>query len=87
MTEVVPKIARARAAIDAAGLPVELEVDGGIDPRTAPVVAAAGARLLVAGSAIFGHEDAVGAARQIREAATAALSPGPVAGPVPGQGA
>jgi len=71
--EMVPKIARARAIIDSGDLPVELEVDGGIDRTTAPVVARAGARLLVAGSAIFGHDDPVAAAHEIREAATAAL--------------
>jgi ribulose-phosphate 3-epimerase len=74
MSEVVPKIARARQLIDEAGLGVELEVDGGIDVRTAPVVALAGARLLVAGSAIFDHEDAIAAARQVRRAATRALA-------------
>jgi ribulose-phosphate 3-epimerase len=77
MREVVPKIARARELIDRGGLDVELEVDGGIDPRTAPVVSLAGARLLVAGSAIFGEQDAVAAARALREAATAALADGP----------
>ena len=74
MSEVVPKIARAREVIDRAGLDVELEVDGGIDVRTAPVVALAGARLLVAGSAIFGREDARAAAHAVREAATRALA-------------
>jgi ribulose-phosphate 3-epimerase len=74
MNEVVPKIARARQAIDALGLPVELEVDGGIDAGTAPVVTRAGARLLVAGSAIFGHDDPVAAAREIRQAAGSVLS-------------
>jgi len=73
MGEVVPKISRARHASDAKGLDVELEVDGGIDARTAPVVAKAGARLLVAGNAIFGQDDPVMAAREIREAADAAL--------------
>ena len=74
MSEVVPKIARARELIDRAGLDVELEVDGGIDPRTAPVVSLAGARLLVAGSAIFGQQDAVAAAGAVRAAATRALA-------------
>ena len=73
MEEVLPKIARARRAIDAAGLAVELEVDGGVDVRTAPMVVEAGARLLVAGSAIFGHDDPVAAAREIRGAALAVL--------------
>ena len=74
MEEVVPKIERARQAIDALGVPVELEVDGGIDRRTAPIVVAAGARLLVAGSAIFGQDDPVAAARTIRDAGESALA-------------
>jgi ribulose-phosphate 3-epimerase len=73
MEEVVGKIARARQAIDERGLAVEIEVDGGIDPVTAPVVARAGARLLVAGSAIFGAPDRVEAARRIREAAASVI--------------
>ena len=71
MGEVLPKIARARQAIDSAGLSVELEVDGGIDAQTAPLVAEAGARLLVAGSAIFGQADPVAASQRIRESARA----------------
>jgi ribulose-phosphate 3-epimerase len=71
MREVLPKIARARQAIDSAGLSVELEVDGGIDAQTAPLVAEAGARLLVAGSAIFGQADPVAASQRIRESARA----------------
>jgi ribulose-phosphate 3-epimerase len=73
MSEIVPKIARARHLIDSAGLSVEVEVDGGIDEGTAPIVTEAGARLLVAGSAIFAQLDPVAAARRIREAALAAL--------------
>ena len=73
MEGVVPKIAAARKAIDKAGLPVVLEVDGGIDPHTAPLVTRAGARLLVAGNAIFGQADRVGAARAIRLAGAAAV--------------
>jgi ribulose-phosphate 3-epimerase len=48
-----------------------LEVDGGIDPETAPSVAAAGASLFVAGSAIFGSDDPASAYRAIAEAAGA----------------
>jgi ribulose-phosphate 3-epimerase len=69
MAEVVPKVRQAKAAIAGAGLPVAIQVDGGIDTDTAPVVAAAGAEVLVAGSAIFGHDDPVAAARAIRTAA------------------
>ena len=50
----VAKLARVRAAI---GEGPAIEVDGGIDPRTGPRCAAAGANLLVAGSAIFGGPD------------------------------
>jgi len=48
-----------------------LQVDGGIDPRTAPPCRAAGANLLVAGSAVFGSPDPAGAYRAIAEAAGA----------------
>jgi len=40
---------------------LDIEVDGGIDERTAPLVVAAGARLLVAGSSVFGHPGGVAA--------------------------
>jgi ribulose-phosphate 3-epimerase len=52
------KIARLRALLDAgAGAPVALEVDGGIDPTTAPLCRQTGTTLFVAGSAIFGAPD------------------------------
>ena len=38
---------------------VEIEVDGGIDADTAPLVVAAGATVLVAGNAVFGHKEGV----------------------------
>lgn len=50
---------------------VALEVDGGIDPRTAQPCRAAGANLFVAGSAVFGSSDPAGAYRAIAEAAGA----------------
>jgi ribulose-phosphate 3-epimerase len=50
----LPKLRALRSAIDARGLDVALEVDGGVAPATAAEVVAAGARVLVAGSAIFG---------------------------------
>ena len=50
---VLPKIKRLREQIDARGLPVEIEVDGGIDLATAPQAAAAGATVFVAASAVF----------------------------------
>ena len=69
MDEVVPKIRQSAEAIARAGLDVAIEVDGGIDERTAPIVVAAGATVLVAGNAIFGAEDPAAAARRIRQAA------------------
>ena len=72
MGEVVPKIATAAQAISEQGLDVVLEVDGGIDPATAPAVAGAGARMLVAGSAISGAPDPLEAAAAIRRAAAGA---------------
>src|SRR5207253_9077602 len=48
-----PKIAEARALIDGSGFDIELEVDGGIAPATIAGAAAAGADVLVAGSALF----------------------------------
>jgi ribulose-phosphate 3-epimerase len=49
---------------------IVLEVDGGIDATTAPQVVAAGATLLVAGSAVFGAPDPAQAYRDILDAAT-----------------
>ena len=74
MAEVVPKIAEVRAALDARGLGAELEVDGGIDEETAPVVVRAGARVLVAGSAVFGDDHPWEAVRRIRSAGERALA-------------
>lgn len=48
---------------------LEIEVDGGIDASTAPLVVAAGATVLVAGSSVFGHPGGVGAGiRALRDA-------------------
>jgi ribulose-phosphate 3-epimerase len=49
------KIAEARDLIEAKGLDTAIEVDGGISARTAPGAFAAGARFLVAGSAVLDH--------------------------------
>ena len=68
MDEVIPKIRRTADEIAHQGLDVALQVDGGIDERTAPLVTAAGATVLVAGSAIFGAESPPAAARKLREA-------------------
>ncbi len=66
----VDKIEQARKVLDDAGLATELEVDGGIGPDTAGSVAAAGAQVLVAGSAVYGNPTGIAAAiTGIREAA------------------
>jgi ribulose-phosphate 3-epimerase len=67
MPEVVPKIVAARAAIDRAGGGVDIEVDGGVNLDTVDEVMAAGADIIVAGSAIFDGVDAPAAARRMRE--------------------
>jgi len=68
---VLPKVRRVREMIDARNPSCELEVDGGIDERTTPRAVAAGARVLVAGSAIFGAKDGIARAMD-RIAASAA---------------
>ncbi|MCS6975838.1 MAG: ribulose-phosphate 3-epimerase [Gemmatales bacterium] len=55
----LPKIRRLRDWLDRARPNVELEVDGGIDAETAPKVIAAGARVLVAGTAVFRHPQGI----------------------------
>jgi ribulose-phosphate 3-epimerase len=57
ISSVVPKVAAIRRMIDERNLPIDLEIDGGITPETAPEVIAAGARVLVAGSAVFKETD------------------------------
>lgn len=70
---VLPKLRMLRAMIDATGRDIDLEVDGGIGANTAEQVVAAGARVLVAGSAVFQKEDYAAAIRAIRAAGTRAL--------------
>ena len=53
------KISRLRTELDRRGLAVELEVDGGINAETAPRVVRAGARVLVAGAAVFNPQRTV----------------------------
>ncbi len=63
----VEKIRRLRALIGSR--PVRIEVDGGIDPESAPMVVRAGADVLVAGSAVFRHPPYTRAIAALREAA------------------
>jgi len=65
------KIRRVRALLDEAGNPAPIEVDGGIDLGTVGTVVAAGAEILVAGSAVFHAGDPERAARELKAAAVA----------------
>lgn len=60
----LPKIRHAREMIDEVNRTCSLEVDGGVDATTAPLAVAAGADVLVAGSAIFNDTESVTAAMQ-----------------------
>ncbi len=68
IAEVMSKVAQVRNAVVAGDLALDIEVDGGIDPVTAPVAARAGANVFVAGSAVFGHDRPWEAADAIRGA-------------------
>jgi ribulose-phosphate 3-epimerase len=69
----VEKVRRVRDVLDRAGSTALIEIDGGIDATTAPAVVAAGARILVAGNAIFGTGDAAAATQALRDAAGAGM--------------
>jgi ribulose-phosphate 3-epimerase len=73
LEEAVPKVARVAEIARRDRLPFTIEVDGGIDTETVGRMAAAGATTFVAGSAIFGHDDPLAAARAIRQAAERAV--------------
>ncbi len=60
------RIRSLRETIDQKGLPVLLEVDGGVNAKNADEIRGAGAEVLVAGSAVFGSEDYAAAIRAIR---------------------
>jgi ribulose-phosphate 3-epimerase len=62
------KIRRIKAMV--AGRPIRIEVDGGITPETAPQAVAAGAEVLVAGSAVFGKPDYAQAIAALRPSIT-----------------
>jgi len=68
-----PKIAATRALLDTADRWIDLEVDGGISANTIEGAAAAGANVLISGSAMFRHPDGLGAAvAELRQLATRA---------------
>jgi ribulose-phosphate 3-epimerase len=63
------KIRRLHAIIGERGLKAQIEVDGGVDAGNIRALVEAGAEVLVAGSAVFGHGDPEAAARRLIEAA------------------
>jgi ribulose-phosphate 3-epimerase len=73
LPEVIPKVAAIRRMIDASGRPIDLEIDGGIAEGTAGQAAAAGARVLVAGSAVFTKKSYSEAIISLRREAESAL--------------
>ncbi|WP_376796983.1 ribulose-phosphate 3-epimerase [Thermogemmatispora sp.] len=67
--ETLPKIARLRQLLSERQLHCDLEVDGGINEQTIPLVVRAGANLLVAGSAVYNERESVAAAvERLRQA-------------------
>jgi ribulose-phosphate 3-epimerase len=84
--QVLPKIAAARAAIRAAGRPVALQVDGGVNAATLPRCLHAGADVFVVGTAIFGADDPAAAAKTFR-AMIERPGPGGLEGSLPEDGA
>ncbi len=69
MADMLPKIRELRAMMDRVNPECILETDGGIDVTTAPLAAAAGCGMAVAGSAVFRAADRAAAIRAIRESA------------------
>lgn len=67
--DVLPKVEAAREWVENRGLRADIQVDGGIGPQNAGTVGAAGANVLVAGSAVFRADDPVLAVKEIRRAA------------------
>ena len=76
ISAVLPKITAIRRMIDAAGLSIDLEVDGGIKTGTASRVVSAGADVLVAGNAVFATDDYARAIHALREDARMGASLG-----------
>jgi len=62
------KVRRLRRMIDERGLKTRIEIDGGIDRNNIAEIAAAGAEIIVAGSAVFNEADPAQAVRELREA-------------------
>ncbi len=72
LESMLPKIRRTRQAVKDAGLDVWIQVDGGVSVATIERCAEAGADVFVAGSAVYGAEDAAASIAQLRELAAQA---------------
>lgn len=70
---VLPKVKQLAQIIKEKNLPIEIEIDGGVDAETIIPCVEAGATILVAGSAIYGKEDRKEALQQIKRAGESAL--------------
>lgn len=68
----VDKIAELRALVDDSGLPIDIEVDGGMNADTIGECAAAGANVFVSGSALFAYDDTAEGVAELRATAEAA---------------
>lgn len=71
MEDMLPKISSIREKCNELGLETDIQVDGGINEKTAPLAAAAGANILVAGSYVFKHnkKDAIKTLKDVCEPA------------------
>jgi len=75
MHSTIPKIRRVREMINRIKPECDLEVDGGIDATTAPLVIDAGANVLVAGTSVFGSSEGVDVAmKRLRPVASKFVS-------------
>jgi ribulose-phosphate 3-epimerase len=70
ISESVDKVRRLRAMIAKRGLPTRIEIDGGIEYENIGEVAAAGAEIIVSGTAVFGKKDPAAAVRELLDATT-----------------
>ena len=73
MAETMPKLAQLRQAVDASGLDVWLQVDGGVTEQTIVVAAENGADTFVAGSSVFGAQSAAEQIDVLRQTASSHL--------------
>ena len=72
LADTMPKVTALRERAEALGVPLAVQVDGGITAETLPVAAGAGADVFVAGSAVYGHPDPSERIALLRDAGAAA---------------